>query len=161
MGSGKSTLGARLAARLAVPFVDLDIEIAQRTGTSIVDLVGREGEAAFRRYELDALLEIVRMAPPACVIATGGGIVETPAAHAALRALGRIVWLRADPEASVSRLGAARAERPFLASDVDWRERWRHREPLYLALADAVVSTHPETEDESLDALGERIRSAP
>lgn len=154
MGSGKSTLGPRLAARLGVHFLDLDVEIERRAACTIAELVAAEGEAALRRQELEALRALVDAAPPGCVIATGGGIVESPEARTLLRALGRIVWLEAEPEASVSRLpGPARAARPLLDADGAWRQRWALRQPHYRALADAVVNTYPDAIDASLERL--------
>jgi shikimate kinase len=154
MGCGKSTLGPRLADRLGVQFLDLDDEIERRAGCRIAELVDAEGEAGLRRHELAALRALVDAAPAGCVVATGGGVVETPPAHALLRALGRIVWLEAEPEASVSRLPpAARAARPLLDAEGTWRRRWEIRQPLYRALAEAIVATHPDAIDASLERL--------
>jgi shikimate kinase len=99
-------------------------------------------------------LRALAAAPPArAVIATGGGIVESEAAAALLRALGPVVWLRADPDAALQRLdAAARAARPLLAGGA-WRGRWAQRQSRYAALADHVVSTHPESVETSLAAL--------
>lgn len=151
MGSGKSTLGALVAERCGVPFTDLDVEIERRAGCSVADVFAREGEPGFRARELQTLAEIVPAMPAAAVLATGGGIVETDAALPLLRQCGRIVWLRADPEASVRRLGTARAGRPLLHGD--WRTRYARRAARYAAWAEAVVSTHPEPVEESLAAL--------
>lgn len=153
MGSGKSTLGPLLAARLVIPFVDVDVEIERRAGCTIAALVARAGEPELRRHEHDALQALAASPPPRAVVATGGGVVELPGAASLLHALGTIVWLRADPDVSVGRLDAgARAGRPLLAAST-WRQRWERREPLYRACADAIVGTHPETVDESLEQL--------
>lgn len=151
MGSGKSTLGALVAGRCGVPFTDLDVEIERRAGAGAAAVFAREGETGFRARELQALAAIVPVRAADAVLATGGGIVETPAALPLLRQWGRIVWLRADPEASVGRLGDAGAGRPLLQGD--WRARYTRRAARYAAWADAVVSTHPEPVEESLAAL--------
>jgi len=151
MGSGKSTLGALAAARCGVPFTDLDVEIERRAGTSVAAVFARDGEAGFRARELQALADLVPGRAPGAVLATGGGIVETAAALPLLRQWGRIVWLRADPVASVGRLGPASAGRPLLQGD--WRARYEDRAARYAAWADAVVSTHPEPVEASLAAL--------
>jgi shikimate kinase len=151
MGSGKSTLGARLAQRGAVPFADLDDEIERRAGCTVTEIFAREGESGFRARELDALADLAAALPAPAVVATGGGIVETDAALPLLQQLGRIVWLRADPEPCIARLGAAGAARPLLQTD--WRARYDRRAARYAAWSEAIVSTHPETVEASLAAL--------
>jgi len=152
MGSGKSTLGSRLAADLDIPFLDLDARIETEAGRSVRALFESEGELGFRRREHAALSALVTGAPVRCIVATGGGVVELAAAPGLLQALGRIVWLRADPAACIARLGDdAGATRPLL--DHDWRARWDRRAPLYAALADAIVDTHPDPVEASLAAL--------
>ena len=71
-GSGKSTLGARLALRLKVPFLDLDTLIEQEAQQPIRDIFTQQGEAAFREAEQRALSQVIRD-QPAFVLATGGG----------------------------------------------------------------------------------------
>jgi shikimate kinase len=153
MGSGKTTLGRLLAAARGTPFVDLDAVIEAQAGLGVRDVFAAEGEAGFRARELAALTELAAAAPDGCVLATGGGIVESESAPAVLRRFGRIVWLEADPEACVARLGAARAARPLLATPELWRERYRRREESYRALADITVRTHPDRVEASLAAL--------
>ncbi len=151
MGSGKSTLGALVASRLAIPFIDLDAHVEAVAGCSVAEIFAAEGESAFRRRELTALQALTASAPEPAIISTGGGIVETAAAAPLVRGLGRVVWLRADPAACIERVGATSSGRPLLAGD--WRARWERRASLYEAWADAVVSTHPETVTASLAAL--------
>jgi len=152
MGSGKTTLGRLLAAHADCAFIDLDTRIEAAAGCSIRELFEREGEPGFRARELAALTDLVTSPPLRAVVATGGGIVETDAAVPLLRRLGRVIWLRADPEAAAARAAAAGATRPLLQSDV-WRARAAARAPRYAALAEHVVSTHPESVAASLAAL--------
>lgn len=151
MGSGKSTLGSRLAADLRIPFLDLDARIEAEAGRSVRAIFESEGELGFRRREHAALAALVAGAPARCIVATGGGAVELASAPALLRALGDVVWLRADADACIARLGDAAATRPLL--DGDWRRRWERRAPIYAALAAAIVDTHPTPFEASLAAL--------
>jgi len=153
MGAGKTTLGRLLAARRGTPFVDLDDVVAMQSGQSVREVFASAGEAAFRRLELQALEDLVEAAPAGCVLATGGGIVETAAARDLLPQFGRVVWLQADPAACVERLGAARAVRPLLDAPEAWRRRWQEREPHYRRIASLVVCTHPDAPERSLAAL--------
>ena len=71
-GSGKSTLGRKLAGQLGFPFYDLDELIEQREGSSIADIFYGKGEGYFRNLETEVLEEYLRSGE-ALVMATGGG----------------------------------------------------------------------------------------
>jgi shikimate kinase len=58
MGSGKSTVGPLVAARLGLPFIDLDAEVASAAGRSVAEVFAAEGEAGFRRREAAALATV-------------------------------------------------------------------------------------------------------
>src|SRR3974390_2241050 len=76
MGVGKSSIGRRLGARLAIPFVDADAEIEKAAGMSIADIFDRHGEAAFRSGEARVIARLLNGGPQ--VLATGGGAVMNP-----------------------------------------------------------------------------------
>ena len=139
MGSGKSTIGKKVAHALDVPFTDTDAEIERRRGCSIASLFETEGEPAFRAAEAAVVAEVVHGDRPG-VIATGGGAVLDPATRALLREHATVVWLRASPAMLVHRI-APDGTRPLLADDPrDALERLAaEREPLYLEVADHVV----------------------
>jgi shikimate kinase len=91
MGSGKSTVGKALAARLGVPFVDLDEQIELRAGTQIREIFRNYGEARFRRLECDELRRAATTADG--VVALGGGAFCSDENQAIVRAAGVSVWL--------------------------------------------------------------------
>jgi shikimate kinase/3-dehydroquinate synthase len=145
MATGKTTVGPRVAARLAVPFVDTDAEIERMTGKSIPELWRLEGEAAFREREA-ALIERLLGGAPA-VIAFGGGAVtlERTRRLAADRAL--VVTLTADPQTIVARVPDI-ALRPNLAVGGDPVARTRE---LLALRAEAYGECHLALSTEGLD----------
>jgi len=164
-GSGKSTLGKLLAARLITDFVDLDIVTAGLLRVaSAAEAIHTLGLPAFRDAEVRAL-QMPRCAA-AGVLALGGG---TPTAHGAIPALStlrakgaRLVYLRGTPDTLRSRLSATDlSTRPSLtgASVLDEIERlFAERDPLYRSLADNVVEIDGRSIDESVDDLAAALR---
>ncbi|MEM7787818.1 MAG: shikimate kinase, partial [Bacteroidota bacterium] len=163
MASGKSTVGPLLADRLGYRFVDLDWLVEAQTGRTILDLFA-EGEAVFRAAEAEALRETTR--GPKVVVSTGGGTLAEAANLHTARHAGVVVWLRASPATTVTRLGDA-AGRPMLAGDdgrplrgeaLDARIRvlLGAREPFY-AQADLVADADGRPEAVARD-IAERLR---
>lgn len=111
MGVGKSTVGAILAARRAVPFVDTDAVLVERFGP-IADQFANEGEPIFREREAAVVHELC--AGPPAVLATGGGVWPDADLRRALRAWGHGVVLHAERHTLASRL-AGDASRPLAA----------------------------------------------
>lgn len=112
MGSGKSSLGRRLAKKLAYPFVDLDQEVENHSGMSIPDIFLRFGEGHFRQLEQQALLQTV--SHHKAVIATGGG---TPCFFENMQFInehGVSVYLRMSPASLAFRLEHAQISRPLI-----------------------------------------------
>jgi shikimate kinase len=149
MGAGKSSVGPLLAARLGLPFVDLDRAIEQAAGHSVAALFASEGEAGFRKREREA---VEAVAGRQQVVALGGGAVAQPGMADRLLASGCVVYLRARPETLAARI-AQDGARPLLAGlDAEARlTRLRallaEREPSYLR-ASLVLDT------DALDAAG-------
>lgn len=117
MGAGKSTVGPLLAARLGVPFLDLDREIEARAGFAVPDIFEREGEAGFRARESAALRELCDQD---AVIALGGGALGRPANLERVLAAGTLVWLDAPDDELLLRIGGrpdGLASRPLLLGD--------------------------------------------
>lgn len=113
-GTGKSTVGRELAARLRLPFVDLDGEIAREAGRSIADLMA-EGETVFRDAETTALMRAV--SGPRSVIALGGGALLRPMNRRCAEEHGRVVCLDADEATLLARIEADDRPRPLLQGD--------------------------------------------
>lgn len=141
-GAGKSSVGRRLATRLARPFIELDQQIATRADLPLAELFAVHGEAYYRRLEAEALAQVAAAWPNA-VLATGGSIVTHPENFAQLRAVARTVWLKATPEAHWDRViqqGDRRPMRDHPHAMAELRALLASRAPLYQQ-ADVVVDT--------------------
>jgi XRE family aerobic/anaerobic benzoate catabolism transcriptional regulator len=114
-GAGKSTLGKMLAAQLGRPFVELGREIARLAGCSPAEIQALYGPNAYRRYERQALEEVLRNYPT-CVIATAGGLVADAASYDLLLTQCFTVWLQAEPEDHMNRVIAQGDLRPIADS---------------------------------------------
>jgi shikimate kinase len=117
MGSGKSTVGRRLAAEYDADFVDLDVRVERLFGERISDMLGGPTADAqkFRARERDGLLSLLAepgFAGRPVVVATGGGVVIDPRNRARMRAVGTVVHLRVAVDVLASRLRADIAEDP-------------------------------------------------
>jgi shikimate kinase/3-dehydroquinate synthase len=113
MATGKSTVGAALAARLGAVFLDTDVEIERLTGKRVPELWQQEGEAAFRAREA-ALVERIFTEGSAGVIAFGGGTVTVARTRRVALDRAIVVTLTASPETIVARVPDV-AARPNLA----------------------------------------------
>jgi shikimate kinase len=144
MGSGKSTVGRILAARMGRSFVDLDEEIVAAAGKSVACIFSEDGEVAFRALEHAALAGLAQ-SPPS-VVACGGGIVLREENRALLRRSGTAVYLKVSAEEALARIGDV-SGRPLLAGGgaALAPALLASREALYAACADFVVPTGGRT----------------
>jgi XRE family aerobic/anaerobic benzoate catabolism transcriptional regulator len=141
-GAGKTTVGRRLARRLRVPFVELDRRVEQAAGLTLAEIFALHGEDYYRRLEREALQDVLDRDRPV-VLATGGGIVNSPQTYALLRKGAVTVWLRAQPEDHWNRVVQQGDRRPMADNPEAMGELRRllaAREPLY-AGADHTVDT--------------------
>ena len=111
MGAGKSAIGRRLAARLGLPFADVDLEIERAAGLTIEDIFETYGEPAFRDVERRVVARLLGEAPH--VISTGGGAFMDLDTRQIIAERGISLWLRADLDLLVARTGR-RQNRPLL-----------------------------------------------
>lgn len=137
-GSGKSTVGAALAALTGREAVDLDVRIAERAGRSIPEIFSAGGEAAFRALEREVTAECG--AESGKLLITGGGVVKTPENYAALHQNGRIYQLLRPLEL------LATDGRP-LSQGADLAALWAERAPLYERFRDAAVDNSGTVEE--------------
>jgi len=154
-GAGKSTIGRVVAKRLGRPFLDFDVEIERRVGSTVARYFARHGEAAFREREV-ALTRELAAAPP-MVLAPGGGWVTNPGVMAMLRPPGRIVHLKVSPEEAMRRIARSRIVRPLLQEadpEAKMRKLWETRCPLYKE-ADAEVDVETLTSQQVTESVVE------
>jgi len=117
MGSGKTTVGAALAAALDVPLRDSDADIERGSGLRGRDIAERDGIEALHALEARHLLDALE-APSRSVIAAAASTVDDPVCRAALRdGPHLVVWLTADPDVLAARLGPD-DHRPDLGADL-------------------------------------------
>jgi len=111
-GSGKSTIGRRVARRLGRTFVDFDSEIERREGKSVAQIFAERGEAGFRALELELTKELAKTS--GMILAPGGGWTTIPGAAALLRPPARMIYLRVKAEVAIGRILRGRRIRPLL-----------------------------------------------
>ena len=162
-GTGKTSVGARLAEVLQRPFVDLDQVLVREAGRSVADIVAQGGWAEFRRLEKE-LVARYRDAR-GLVLATGGGVVLDPDNVATLRENGILIWLTADPAAIQARLAQDQprdANRPSLTGGDTIREVAavaEARAPLYLAAAQISIDTTHRSVGQVVKLVLEALKS--
>jgi len=152
MGSGKSTVGPRLARRLGWRFLDVDDELEAEAGTTIAEQFARHGEAAFRERERAAIARLAE--EDGLVLALGGGAIE----HAETRELLRggagtlLVHLEVELETTLARCRGTEQVRPILADRANLASRYERRLPLYRTAHVSVV-VDALTPDEAVEAI--------
>ena len=158
MGAGKSAVGRALAKRLSLPFIDSDLEIEKRAGCGVKEIFAREGEQGFRRLE-DLVIRELAKEPQ--VVATGGGAPGQPGMADFLTEHGTMVYLRAELETLLARIGDAKT-RPMLR-DMTPAERidrlktlQREREPSY-SRARVIVHTDKASVSEIVGEVAEKL----
>ena len=139
MGSGKTSIGRRVARRLGLDFHDCDLELENRTGVPVSLIFDIEGEKGFRTRESALLRELA--SGRGRLVSTGGGIILTAQNRECMKENGLVVYLKTSVDQQLRRLERDR-QRPLLQTS-DRRERLealaRERNPVYESLADLII----------------------
>ena len=149
MGTGKTSVGKRLAKRLDWEFVDVDELIESAAGKPVADIFSDHGEPVFRRLEKRTIKRVAHGSQQ--VIATGGGTFLDVESQRLLRAIGPVVCLTATPDAILQRVTRGGAKRPLLGDPASRHERIEqllaHRAAAYAKADITIDTTHLSVED--------------
>jgi shikimate kinase len=160
MGSGKTSIGTRVARRLGRPFVDSDAELERRTGRTAREILAENDVASLHAQEAEVVHEALAATEPS-VIGAPASVVLTPALRDRLRRE-LVVWLRADPHWLVEKMhDSDNEQRPFVDRDPGVLVRQHEqRKGWYEEIASLVVDTTRRDKDEVaaeiVDAIAER-----
>lgn len=141
-GAGKSSIGASVASKLGVPFIELDEEIVREAQMTLATIFEIHGEAYYRTMERDVLRHHLESSKPS-VIATGGSIVTDAETWGLLRRRARTIWLKATPREHWDRVVAQGDVRPMRGRPRamnELRQLLELRTPLY-EQADVTIDT--------------------
>lgn len=126
MGSGKSTVGSKLAQRLHCSFIDIDAQILREKKMTVNEIFAQSGEVGFREIEASVLAQvldescaqIVRNDTQSVVVATGGGVVlSVTNRDKIVNSATHVIWLDADVDTLVTRTSLSKNVRPLLETD--------------------------------------------
>jgi 3-dehydroquinate synthase len=152
-GSGKSTIGRLLAARLDLPFTDLDAVIVETDGRPIPQIFAEEGEPGFRAREKQALADMA--ARPRHVVALGGGALLNPECRALAEANGAVLCLACTLETLCQRIDNAPGSRPLAGNHAALEKLMANRAAHYASFSRRLDVTNgtPETLAEVAETL--------
>lgn len=158
MGSGKTSVGKRLAKKLGLPFVDGDQEVEKAAGLSLVDVLKCFGVEEYRAGEARVMKRLLQ--GPPCVLASGGGSFVAAPTREYAKKNAVTIWLKADIDVLYHRT-AGRKHRPFLKGSDDLLknklEKYINDEYPYYSEADITVETKEEQVDITVNRVIEAI----
>jgi shikimate kinase len=156
-GCGKSTVGAALANKLSIEFVDTDNQIETSYGRKISDIFVDKGEAFFRELEFAALAESLQISD--CVLSLGGGAPIAPRAQELLKSCASpIFFLDVSLAVAAPRVGFNR-DRPLLLSNprAQWQALAETRRPIYESLATFVIKVDSMSVEEVVNEIAAKL----
>lgn len=160
MGSGKTSVGKRLARKLNLPFVDGDQEVEKASGLSLIDLLKCFGVEEYRAGEARVMKRLLQGEP--CILASGGGSFVAESTRELAKNNAVTIWLKADIDVLYHRT-AGRKHRPFLkGSDEELKnklEKYINDEYPYYSEADIIVETKEEQVDITVNRVIEAINN--
>jgi shikimate kinase len=150
--TGKTTLARLLAERLGWDWIDADVEIEGRAGKSIARIFAEDGEPAFRDLEAEVIADLCRR--ERLVLAAGGGAPMRSESRQAMRAAGKVIWLKARPETILTRMSGdatTAARRPDLTDKGPLEEvvhLLQRRTPVYRESAHLELDTEGKSPEQ-------------
>jgi XRE family aerobic/anaerobic benzoate catabolism transcriptional regulator len=159
-GAGKSSVGAAVASRLGIPFLELDEEIVREAQMTLATIFEIHGEAYYRTMEREVLRRLLASGKP-LLLATGGSIVTDPETWALLRERTRTIWLQATPREHWDRVvsqGDVRPMRGRPRAMNELRQLLDARTPLY-EQAELAVDTTGTPLAEVVKSLADQLKS--
>ncbi len=158
MGSGKSSIGVRLARKLKRTFVDTDREIEKVTGMTVAELFRRHGEVRFRSEEKLMLNKLTSREN--LVIAAGGSLTPEEGSREIFGKNSIIICLKAPPEEIFARVNRKKGSRPLLkkAFTLEDVEKLMEQYRDYEEIADFTVNTGGKPQEQIVDEIIDRLR---
>lgn len=153
-GSGKTTIGKRLAQKLGMTFVDADKLLVNKAGKSVPDIVSKEGWDGFRNRESDVLKTICQQDNQ--VVATGGGVILKSANVSLMKQSGKVLWLKA-PVIVLAKRIEGDTNRPSLTTQTsltqELSELLSQRKQRYQDAADISINNDTENIEKTVETL--------
>ena len=161
MGSGKTTVGKRIAQELGYAFVDSDDVVASAAGKSVREIFAQDGEAVFRQCESEAIKSVLADRQSSVVLATGGGaVISSDNRQLISEQASTVVWLDASVEDLVVRTKSG-ATRPLLDGDAatTLQSLSNQRSAWYDEVATVRIDTRGKSVSKVCSAVLEAIRT--
>lgn len=143
-GAGKSTIGVILAKTLGMDFLDTDLAICRHTGTTLQNILDRDGQEAFLELESQV---VKSLSPSRTVIATGGSVPLKREAMEHLQKTGRVIYLKVELEELRQRLSNIKTRGIAFGPGETLDTLYAHRIPIYESWADLTIEADPNRND--------------